>query len=742
MSELNMAADAPARRVALLARDGAAREQLRHALAESGAELVCESDPTAFSQAQFDALNPDVVLVNLEPDDSDEALEALLAGFDTEVIFNDADASRGLEGWDLARWARHLASKVTGVDRRLPPMPEGAIRIDSASDLEPGAPPTPESFHRDETIDGLTGASRIADAQDIPTAPNFGASSGIAPAEDVAEGLEFAWSTRESSSLSDEAGGDAALPAHPGPAGAAKSDPGANSRSDDIDIDIDVFDSGELDEVIGGDKLGSSPPSPGSLPRDDQALLDEVLRQAGISGLFDDSEAAMDGDGKLAAEPQDYLADSDDEFDLAQLEGLTVEDSVRAEDEATFGADFDASDLPDSGSGGVFDDELGALAKQFEALAATDPEPLDDVPGADFDIADADGDHASGSNDTTSATAQASRGIAAAPAAGSASTFGELSLSDPDATPFAISAPPKSAAGFDFDGLDGLSLSPMDDSVSASGTASSSAMADQHARLDPGALLEDDRGDDSGADADFNDDQSPPTDMGADAPPFDSSDEITAQYPSVATDTAAGETGDQTPSGEASSGLSRVLVIGASIGGPDAVRTFVANLPADFAALVVVVQHLDNSVFDRLASQLAKAAKLPVAVARDGSIVRGGEILVIPASDRVQISRAGRVSFEPHSRRQSYSPCIDDVFCDLAATFGDRLTAIIMSGMAGDAVEGAVEVARQGGEVWVQDPESCVVSSMIDGAIARGVVEFTGSPRELAARSVARLDAD
>ena len=59
--------------------------------------------------------------------------------------------------------------------------------------------------------------------------------------------------------------------------------------------------------------------------------------------------------------------------------------------------------------------------------------------------------------------------------------------------------------------------------------------------------------------------------------------------------------------------------------------------------------------------------------------------------------------------------------------------------MAGDAVEGAVYLTGKGGEVWAQDASSCVVSSMVDGARARGVVEFTGSPRELAQRCIARF---
>jgi chemotaxis response regulator CheB len=184
--------------------------------------------------------------------------------------------------------------------------------------------------------------------------------------------------------------------------------------------------------------------------------------------------------------------------------------------------------------------------------------------------------------------------------------------------------------------------------------------------------------------------------------------------------------------------IPRIIVLGASIGGPDALRSFLGGIPEEFPALFVLAQHLENAFFERLAQQLQKASKLPVRVPEQGARARAGEVLVVPANKRVRIERDGAIALADCPTPPKYTPCIDDVMRDAADRFGADATAIIFSGMAGDAIEGAVYLTSLGGEVWAQDPASCVVSSMVDGARARGVVEFVGSPRELADHCVAR----
>ena len=132
-------------RIALLARPGAARDQLKRALTELGAELVAEGDPAELDPGAVTKLAPNIVLVSLEPaiEAGLERFDALLSNDDVEVMYDDADVTRNLEGWDLNRWARHLAAKLLGRDV-LPPAPENSGG-EEHYDLQPvpGAPPTP-----------------------------------------------------------------------------------------------------------------------------------------------------------------------------------------------------------------------------------------------------------------------------------------------------------------------------------------------------------------------------------------------------------------------------------------------------------------------------------------------------------------------------------------------------------------------------------------------------------------------
>lgn len=163
-------AEAAALKVALLARAGDAREQLRRAIAELGAELVVEADPNEVPRGALAAASVTTVLVSVEP-----AVEAALDRLDDElmspgltVMFDEAATTALLSGWDQARWARHLAAKLLGRDV-LPPGAEPQTLEEAAEHLVPGAPSTPAA---------LADGARMADyadeinasALDVPSA--------------------------------------------------------------------------------------------------------------------------------------------------------------------------------------------------------------------------------------------------------------------------------------------------------------------------------------------------------------------------------------------------------------------------------------------------------------------------------------------------------------------------------------------------------------------------------------------
>ena len=138
------------RRVALLARPGPAREQLRLALHEAGGQLVLEDDPNTLDAALLSNASPQVVLVALEA-----AIEDSLSRFDqvlhdpaVAVIYDEAELAARRDGWETKRWARHLAAKLNGHADVLPPGGE----LDDTQP-EPGLPPTPAQIHADAGIE-------------------------------------------------------------------------------------------------------------------------------------------------------------------------------------------------------------------------------------------------------------------------------------------------------------------------------------------------------------------------------------------------------------------------------------------------------------------------------------------------------------------------------------------------------------------------------------------------------------
>jgi chemosensory pili system protein ChpB (putative protein-glutamate methylesterase) len=156
-----------ARKVALLARPGQARERLHQALDAAGASIVLEDDPSAVDQAALAALAPHAVLVALEPavEDALEALGPALESPELLVIFDEADLAARREGWEMQRWIRHLAAKLHGHGDVLPPGREH--ENDPGLDLEPGLPQRPQELHAHERFEPYLAEAESA-AVDLP----------------------------------------------------------------------------------------------------------------------------------------------------------------------------------------------------------------------------------------------------------------------------------------------------------------------------------------------------------------------------------------------------------------------------------------------------------------------------------------------------------------------------------------------------------------------------------------------
>lgn len=169
-------------RVALLARAGQARDQLRKALEEAGAQIVAEGDPNELDPREVSEKLPKVFLVSLEPatEKAIDKFDGLFGADGVEVMFDDAEVTAKLDGWDLNRWARHLVGKLLGNEGTMPPIPEGALAIgeavdethDAAAVLKPGLPTTPAEEMAGAKLEDYTSESPEL-AEWVPTSPSL-----------------------------------------------------------------------------------------------------------------------------------------------------------------------------------------------------------------------------------------------------------------------------------------------------------------------------------------------------------------------------------------------------------------------------------------------------------------------------------------------------------------------------------------------------------------------------------------
>ena len=186
------------------------------------------------------------------------------------------------------------------------------------------------------------------------------------------------------------------------------------------------------------------------------------------------------------------------------------------------------------------------------------------------------------------------------------------------------------------------------------------------------------------------------------------------------------------PNAASNAKIRRVWVLGASIGGPEAVRTFLSQLPAGYPALFLLAQHLGDEFVETMTRQLARSIALTVRTPAHGDRASHGEVFVVPNDKRLLVEPNGVVVLQDSAEQSTYRPSIDRVLADVAERFGANAGAIVFSGMSDDAVAGSQAIAARGGSVYVQSPDSCVVSTMIDGVLESGVVQFQGTPEELA----------
>lgn len=179
-----------------------------------------------------------------------------------------------------------------------------------------------------------------------------------------------------------------------------------------------------------------------------------------------------------------------------------------------------------------------------------------------------------------------------------------------------------------------------------------------------------------------------------------------------------------------------VWVLGASIGGPQSVKRFLAAVKEPMPLAFVLAQHIGENFVSLLARQLDKITAMSVMPAQEGHLLRHNDVVIAPVGQRVVINKHGIIELKPLNYESIYSPSIDAVMTDVCLRYGTHTSSIMFSGMGNDGVRGSQLIAARGGHVWAQDAESCVISSMPDSSRRAGIVSYTGTPEQLAQRVI------
>jgi two-component system chemotaxis response regulator CheB len=169
----------------------------------------------------------------------------------------------------------------------------------------------------------------------------------------------------------------------------------------------------------------------------------------------------------------------------------------------------------------------------------------------------------------------------------------------------------------------------------------------------------------------------------------------------------------------------KVIALGASTGGTEALRIFLQELPYD-APGIVIVQHMPQHFTAAFAKRLNGICRVEVKEATDGDTVLPGRALIAPGNLHMMLKRSGTryyVQVKDGPLVCRHRPSVDVLFRSVARYAGMNATGIIMTGMGDDGARGMLEMKKAGAVNIAQDEESCVVFGMPHEAIKLGGVQ-------------------
>lgn len=182
------------------------------------------------------------------------------------------------------------------------------------------------------------------------------------------------------------------------------------------------------------------------------------------------------------------------------------------------------------------------------------------------------------------------------------------------------------------------------------------------------------------------------------------------------------------PSARPNAPATKIVAIGISTGGPNALQFLLSQLPANFPGGIVIVQHMPTGFTEMFAKRLNDCCSIEVKEAHSGDLVLAGRALICPGNRHIRIKRmplGSMVVLNDDAPVNGHRPSCDVLFHSVAAEWGQNSIGIIMTGMGEDGADGLYAMRAAGALTIAQDEESCVVYGMPKAAVERGAVQRT-----------------
>lgn len=173
-------------------------------------------------------------------------------------------------------------------------------------------------------------------------------------------------------------------------------------------------------------------------------------------------------------------------------------------------------------------------------------------------------------------------------------------------------------------------------------------------------------------------------------------------------------------------GKYELVALGASTGGPPALQNILTRLPRGLPAGIVISQHMPEGFTKLFAERLNRLVGIRVGEAAEGDTVEKGRALIAPGGRHLVLHNDGgrvRVGLERMKGEDRYAPSIDRMMASAAETYGDRMIAVLLTGMGDDGVRGMRAVREAGGLTIAESEQTCIVYGMPREAVRHDVVD-------------------